>query len=212
MASRETQQQILRTAIDLFNRSGTANVSTNKIADACGISRGHLHYHFSTKQEIIQEIFNLIISEMDKGWYDDHLTPTVSHMVYMFVRQLELIWRYRFFYRELVVLLRANATLRTRFLHNREKRISEVRRFLRELGGAGLFAVPDDIDDFEDLLLSSWVISDHWLNFFEASGEQISETAIRRGYSVFLSIVRPHLTPAGAAQLPPPRELKFDLK
>jgi AcrR family transcriptional regulator len=212
MASRETQQQILKTAIELFNAHGTANVSTNKIADACGISRGHLHYHFSTKQEIIQDIFNMIVGEMERGWYEDHLTPTVSHMVYMFVRQLELIWRFRFFYRELVGLLQANATLRARFIHNRDKRISEVRRFLVELGRADLFRVPEDRDDFEDLLLSTWVISDHWLNFFESSGQQISETAIRRGYSVFLSIMRPHFTPAGARQLPPPHELTFDLK
>lgn len=57
MTTRETQDKIITTALRLFNESGSRIVSTNRIADSCGISRGNLHYHFRTKEEIIQAIF-----------------------------------------------------------------------------------------------------------------------------------------------------------
>ncbi len=57
MTTRETQDKIITTALRLFNESGSLIVSTNRIADSCGISRGNLHYHFRTKEEIIQAIF-----------------------------------------------------------------------------------------------------------------------------------------------------------
>ena len=49
---------------------------------------------------------------MDSGWYRDHLAPTLEHMAAMFVRQLQLIRKYRFFYREIADLLRQDPRLR----------------------------------------------------------------------------------------------------
>ena len=48
-----TKEAIVITAIELFNEKGTAAVSTNRIAEAMGISPGNLYYHFRNKEEII---------------------------------------------------------------------------------------------------------------------------------------------------------------
>ena len=87
MGTRETQTRIIEAAIVLFNEHGTAAVSGNRIAEACGISKGNLHYHFRTKPEIIQSIFQRIVEEMNAGWYEDLLHPTIRHMAEMFARQ-----------------------------------------------------------------------------------------------------------------------------
>jgi AcrR family transcriptional regulator len=99
MATRATQFRILQAALELFNEHGTAAVSSNRIAERCGISKGNLQYHFRNKREIIYAVFQQAIGEMDAGWYRDHLAPTLEHMAAMFVRQLQLILKYRFFYR-----------------------------------------------------------------------------------------------------------------
>src|ERR1700681_294594 len=106
MPSRETQALILKVALELFNEHRSASVSTNRIAEACEISKGNLNYHFRTKQDIILALFADITVEMNRAWYEDHRNPTMEHMAFMFVRQLRLIWRYRFFYREIIPLLR----------------------------------------------------------------------------------------------------------
>ena len=120
----------------LFNEHGTAAVSTNRIAEHCGISKGNLHYHFQNKQEIIRFLFQRMVEEMDAGWYRDHLAATLHHMAAMFVRQLHHILDYRFFYREMADLLRRDKVLRRRFAHNRERRIAELERFFDALGAA----------------------------------------------------------------------------
>ena len=52
-----TREKILDTALALFNKEGTAAISTNHIAEAAGISPGNLYYHFRNKEEVIRELF-----------------------------------------------------------------------------------------------------------------------------------------------------------
>ena len=114
MATRVTQLRVLQAALELFNAEGTATVSASRIAEHCGISKSNLQYHFPNKRDVIFAIFQLAIAEMNAGWYRDHLEPTLEHMAAMFVRQLQLIVKYRFFYRELADILRQDPLLRRR--------------------------------------------------------------------------------------------------
>ncbi len=50
--------------------------------------------------------------EIDSRWKDDPVNPSMEHLSFLFFRELRLMWRYRFFYRELVPLLRDDAVLR----------------------------------------------------------------------------------------------------
>ena len=52
-----TKTRILDTALDLFNRHGERNVTTNHIAEALGISPGNLYYHFRNKTAIVAALF-----------------------------------------------------------------------------------------------------------------------------------------------------------
>ena len=87
MATRATQLRIMQTALELFNEHGTAAVSSTRVAERCGISKGNLQYHFPNKRDIIDALFQQAIQEMDSGWYRDHLAPTLEHMAAMYVRQ-----------------------------------------------------------------------------------------------------------------------------
>ena len=80
MATRATQLRILQTALELFNEHGTAAVSSTRVAERSGISKGNLQYHFPNKRDIIDALFQQAIQEMDSGWYRDHLAPTLEHM------------------------------------------------------------------------------------------------------------------------------------
>ena len=192
MATRETQSRILDAAIALFNEHGTAAVSTNRIAEACGISKGNLHYHFKTKREIVLEIFRRIVAEMDAGWYQDHLQPTVRHMAEMFARQVLLIYEYRFFYREMPSLLRDDAVLMERNRRNRERRMRALEDFFRELDSSGALRLNGDRHLIRSLVHSTWIISDNWLNSQEFAGQILNEDSVLDGYHLILDILRPY--------------------
>ena len=200
MATVTTQNLIIETAIKLFNEHGTKAVSTNRIADVCSISRGLLHYHFKNKEDIIQTIFSRIDQEMDNDWYDDHKHPTIKYARFMFERQIELILRYSFFYRELYPLLRKDEKLKTHFRLSRKKRETEVRSFFDELIRAGLMVQPKAPASLDSLLRISWLISDQWLLHLELTGVEADASTIREGFSLIYQGFEPFFTPEALAE------------
>ncbi|HKU14230.1 MAG TPA: TetR/AcrR family transcriptional regulator [Steroidobacteraceae bacterium] len=194
MGTRDTQTRIVDAALELFNEHGTAAVSTNRIAEHCGISKGNLHYHFRNKEEIIRFLWQRAVDEMDAGWYRDHLASTLDHMAAMFVRQLQLILDYRFFYREMADLLRRDKLLRRRFAHNRERRLAEIERFFRALGERGLMSLPEDPQRLRSIVDITWIISENWLNYVEYHDRELTVEAVEAGYDQILEVLRPYLS------------------
>lgn len=193
MATRATQLRILHAALELFNEHGTAAVSANRIAERCGISKGNLQYHFHTKQEIIYAVFQQAIAEMDSGWYRDHLAPTLEHMAAMYVRQLQLILKYRFFYREMADLLRQDPRLRKRFADNRERRMRELEKFMLALQARGLMKFPPDPQRLRAIIDVTWIVNENWLNYMDYHDREVSVPAMLDGYGEILEVLRPYL-------------------
>ena len=193
MATRDTQTRILDAAVELFNQNSSAAVSTNRVAAHCGISKGNLHYHFRNKQEIVRALFQRALDEMDSGWYGDHLAPTLEHMAAMFVRQLQLILKYRFFYRELADLLRNDPLLRRRFAHNRERRLKEIERFFLSLSERGLMRIPEDAPRLRSIVDVTWIVSENWLNYMDYHDREVTVESMLEGYAEILEVLRPYL-------------------
>jgi AcrR family transcriptional regulator len=200
MATRRTQELILDTAISLFNEFTTPEVSTNSIAAACDLSRGNLHYHFQTKRQIIQSVFQRITREMDVDWYKDHLSPTLEHMAEMFARHSLLVYRYRFFYREMPDLLRSDPLLMQRYLEYRRRRTPMVELFFLELDKRGVAHMQGNKALIKSLVESTWILSENWLNSIWSLGNGLNERGIVHSYNSILDILRPYM-PADAPTL-----------
>ncbi|MBS0419349.1 MAG: TetR family transcriptional regulator [Proteobacteria bacterium] len=192
MATRATQFRILQAALELFNEHGSAAVSSNRIAERCGISKGNLQYHFRNKQEIIYALFQQAINEMDTGWYRDHLAPTLEHMATMFVRQLQLILKYRFFYREMGDLLRQDPLLRKRYADNRERRLRDLERFMLALQAGGHMRFPPDPKRLRSIIDVTWIVNENWLNYLDYHDREVTVEAILEGYAETLEVLRPY--------------------
>ncbi|MFZ1867725.1 MAG: TetR/AcrR family transcriptional regulator [Steroidobacteraceae bacterium] len=194
MATRVTQLRVLQAALELFNAEGTAPVSACRIAERCGVSKGNLQYHFPNKRDVIFAIFQLAIGEMNAGWYRDHLEPTLEHMAAMFVRQLQLIVKYRFFYRELPDLLRQDPLLRSRYCENRERRLKVIAQFMQALEARGLMSLPRDARRLRAIVEVTWILSENWVNYIEYQEKEMSPAAIQEGYAAILEVLRPYLS------------------
>jgi AcrR family transcriptional regulator len=193
MATRATQALILDTALGLFNRYGSSNISTNRVAAECGISRGNLHYHFHNKAEIVQSLFQRIVRAMTDGQPPDHLAPTLEHMAEMYVRQSVLILEYEFFYREMPSLLRQDSLLLRRYREYRERRIAAIERFFQALKDKGIMNFGPESALVRPLVIATWIISDNWPNFVEFQGRELDADAICQGYDMILHILEPYI-------------------
>ena len=201
MALRDTKGLIKATALKLFNERGAARISGNTIANHCGISKGNMHYHFRTKQEIIQALFKDIVAEMAVSWWEDENQPTVKHMAEMFERQLEMIWRHRFFYREMATLVRDSPELHQIVRVHREARIEKVLQFFEALVEAGVINKPRSRESLRYLVVMSWIFCDNWLNFIELQGQEEDAEVINTGYDMIVELLYPHLTDSARKEI-----------
>jgi AcrR family transcriptional regulator len=193
MATRHTQQIIVDTAIELFNAHGTSEVSTNRIAAFCGVSRGHLHYHFHTKQDLIQCVLMRITAEMTASWPEDLRHPNLVRLAEMFGRQALLTHRYRFFFREQACLLRSDPLLLQRYRELIQRRVSALEEFLLELDRRSALHLHGDRELARSLVRGTWIIADNWLNCVEFLEPAPSPDSIQAGYELILDIFRPYL-------------------
>ena len=201
MSTRETQSKIIDAAIQLFNATGVSSVSTSKISELAGISKGNLHYHFATKGQIILSVWNRMEKEI-QGWSDDEMDPSIQHMAAMILRQYQQIWKYRFFYRELNILLEKDSELKYRFVKVRHKRSDDVFQFFQAMADNGV--IKDDLSQAElrGLIRISWIISDFWLSFISVEDEEINVSTMQEGYRLMLQLFKPILTAQAIEEIP----------
>ena len=111
---RRTRERIVETALRLFNELGEPNVTTTAVADEMGISPGNLYYHFGSKDEIVNEIFAAFEREIrDTLGAPTRRAPTVEDAWLFLHLVFELVWKYRFLYRDLNDLLSRNRLVET---------------------------------------------------------------------------------------------------
>ena len=111
---RRTRERILELSLRLFNDFGEPNVNTTLISDEMNISPGNLYYHFKNKDDIINCIFQQFEREIDKLLAVPQDRQANVEDAWLFLHVLfELVWKYRFFYRDLNNLL-SRTTARSR--------------------------------------------------------------------------------------------------
>jgi hypothetical protein len=111
----------------------------------------------------------------------------------MYVRQLQLILKYRFFYREMADLLRQDPALRKRFADNRERRLRDLEKFMMALQGRGLMRFPPDPRRLRAIIDVTWIVNENWLNYMDYHDREVTVEAMLEGYSEILEVLRPYL-------------------
>src|SRR3990167_992519 len=112
---RRTAERILEVTLDLFNRFGEPNVSTTLISAELNISPGNLYYHYPAKDELINSLFDRYERSLNDLLNAADNVRNVEDAWLFFHMLFELIWQYRFLYRDLNDLLSKNRRLETHF-------------------------------------------------------------------------------------------------
>ena len=202
MATRETQAKITSAALELFNQFGSASVSFDKIASKAGISKGNLHYHFSSKEQIVMALWSQLDKQINNVLYplSDLKISNISDML---LGHFKVIWDYRFIYNELNFILARDPDLQYRFAKERKQRMAQFSVLLEVVANQNLLQPGVTDCELQRLVKSVWVISDYWLSHMSAEGKEISYDIMREGYELIAQLIRPFLIDPSIIDLPP---------
>ena len=196
-APRRTAQRILEAALELFNRFGEPNVSTTLVAGELGISPGNLYYHYPAKDELINRLYETYEAELDELLHAGEGVHDVEDAWFFMHSLFELIWRYRFLYRDLNDLLSKNRHLETQFQLVLKNKVRAMRALLAGLSRAGHLDI--DMREVDALAQSMVVVLTYWLSYEyvrnprEALEPQHVQGALLRGAQHTLQLLAPYL-------------------
>ncbi len=196
---RRTAERILEVTLELFNRFGEPNVSTTLISAELNISPGNLYYHYPAKDELINSLFDRYEKALGELLQAADQVRNVEDAWLFFHMLFELIWQYRFLYRDLNDLLSKNRRLETHFqfvLRNKNQAIQAV---LAGLSRGGAMRI--EARDMEPVATAMAVVLTYWLSYEyvrdprRALEPESAGAALLRGAFHVLSLLMPYLEP-----------------
>ena len=197
----DTKTRILDTALNLFNRAGERNVTTNHIAAHLAISPGNLYYHFRNKSDIIYEIF-LEYEKLVDFYLDipEDRAMTLDDMTFYLESVFDGLWSYRFFHRDLEYLLDSDKRLRQDYRDFTNRCLTSISRIFEKLAEAGIIE-PQEEDLRSAMSLNVWLVITNWMAFLKtahAAEESacLTLTELKQGIYQVLTLEIPYLTPA----------------
>lgn len=192
MTTAMTRKRILEAALRLFNDSGTAAISTNHIAAAADVSPGNLYYHFRNKEEIVRALIEALLEDFDTLWLLplDHALR-LEDLQALIRASFEIQWRYRFFSREQVALIRRDPILGQRLQENYQQRMQQQKTLVQHLTDCGVLRPPQTETELDELLAACWIVNENWVTFLEATGQPVTYKQFQTGSQIIARILEP---------------------
>ena len=197
-APRRTRERILELSLRLFNEFGEPNITTTVIAEEMNISPGNLYYHFRNKDDIVNSLFAQFEAEIGRMLaVPADRRPNIEDVWLYLHLMFELVWRYRFFYRDLSDLLSRNRKLELHFkqiLAHKTKVAQQLCMGLRS--DQALEATDHEIDALATNIV---VVATYWLSYEyvrnprKYTEQEAMAEALARGCYQVLSLLGPYL-------------------
>jgi AcrR family transcriptional regulator len=202
---RRTAERILEVTLDLFNRFGEPNVSTTLISAEMRISPGNLYYHYPAKDELINSLFDRFEAALNELLVAADAVENVEDAWLFFHVLFELIWQYRFLYRDLNDLLSKNRRLEKHFQFVLKNKTRAVQGLLDGLSRSGVVQITGV--EAAPTSTAMVVVLTYWLSFEyvreprRALEAEASAASVARGVYHVLSLLLPYLEPASREHL-----------
>jgi AcrR family transcriptional regulator len=204
-APRRTAERILEVTLTLFNRFGEPNVSTTLISAELNISPGNLYYHYPAKDELINALFDRFERPLNELLAAGDDVRNVEDAWFFMHTLFELIWQYRFLYRDLNDLLSKNRRLEMHFQSILKNKTRSLKALLEGMRRGGALHI--DTREIEATATSMVVVLTYWLSFEyvrdprNALEEQNAQSALLNGAQHVLNLLAPYLEPGQRSHL-----------
>ncbi|WP_394777917.1 TetR/AcrR family transcriptional regulator [Undibacterium sp.] len=197
-APRRTRERILELSLRLFNEFGEPNITTTVIAEEMNISPGNLYYHFRNKDDIVNSIFAQFEEEINKKLAFPHGRKANIQDIWTYLHlTFELVWRYRFFYRDQNDLLSRNRKLELNFKEILTHKITVATELCTGLRADGAFEATDM--DIDALATNMVIVATYWLSYEyvrnprKYTEQQAMSDSLTRGCYQVIVLISPYL-------------------
>ena len=192
----KTRQNIIQTAIHLFNERGVINVRIKELADELGISNGNLTYHYKTKKELMHSVYRYMIKTLEEMSIGNQLmNPDRKHLEV--VRgYLEYIVKFRFFYQDTLEIIRAYPELAKAHQQQVQQEKSIIKNLIYRAIGKGELKTEAFPGLYDSLAHSIWMTLHFWLTQQAIRGEVVNN--LEQGLLTIANLLYPYATEEGA--------------
>jgi AcrR family transcriptional regulator len=199
-APRRTAERILEVTLELFNRFGEPNVSTTLISAELNISPGNLYYHYPAKESLINNLFDRYEQSLNELLHAGADVRDVEDAWFFMHSLFELIWQYRFLYRDLNDLLSKNRRLEMHFQSVLQYKTRALRAMLDNMGKCDVVVMGAREADVTAtsmvVLLTYWLSFEYVRNPRRALEPESAQLALMRGAHHVLNLLTPYLESA----------------
>ncbi len=192
-----TRDRLIAVSLTLFNERGPDRVTTAQIAEAAEVNEGNLYYYFKTKQALILAIFDRFEAAVERLLDQDHAANSDPAAYVAFLREwFEIVWTYRFLYRDFMSLLATAPELRRRIRTISERIRTPVQDLIGHMRAAGLMELSDE--ELEILLPNLWIVSTYWVVYLDVQEgiRTLKKSHLEWGLKQVASLFNPYLTKA----------------
>ncbi len=194
---RQTARRIVQAALLLFNRFGEPSIAASPIAADTG---GNLHYHYASKEMILEALFAKFEHEIGHTLAAPEGRPVNAEDLWLFLHlTFEIVFKYRFLYRDLNELLSRHRIIETQFQPILTQRLQTAAALLEGLAATG--ALRAGRAGCQALAGTMIMIATYWLEyrFVRHPRRPPDSGVLAHGIVSVLSLANPYLAPDARA-------------
>ena len=204
-APRQTAERIVASALGLFNRFGEPNVAATMVAADLGISPGNLYYHYPGKEDIVNHLFGQYLNDLQALLPASQDVKDLEDAWFFMHSLFELVWRYRFLYRDLNDLLSKYRQLEQQVKQVLADKHAAFLTLLKRMGDQGWLTqstTERDSSATQMLVMLTWWLSYEYVRDPRHALEDANaQGGVSRGAQQVLGILLPYLQAQPKAQL-----------
>ena len=204
-APRHTAERIVASALGLFNRFGEPNVAATMVAADLGISPGNLYYHYPGKEDIVNHLFGQYLNDLQALLPASQDVKDLEDAWFFMHSLFELVWRYRFLYRDLNDLLSKYRQLEQQVkqvLANKHASFLTLLKCMTDQGLLTQNATERDSSATQMLVMLTWWLSYEYVRDPRHALEDANaQGGVSRGAQQVLGLLLPYLQAQPKAQL-----------
>ncbi|WP_026993791.1 TetR/AcrR family transcriptional regulator [Flectobacillus major] len=208
--SLNTKEKILASALYLFNRFGFVSVRLQHIADEVGMSVGNLAYHFKTKDEIIEKLYQQLVYEQQRLLADLRMIPLFvninRHVENSFLLQKE----YSFFYTDTLEVVRAYPAIKRQYREQVQWQTIQLELLVKFNVARGALLEPQAPDSTFLLANRYLLILENWMNFERMKGTELAEINVQQLKDNIWGLLAPYFSLTGQNEYQQLDSLLFD--
>ena len=204
-APRQTAERIVASALGLFNRFGEPNVAATMVAADLGISPGNMYYHYPGKEDIVNHLFGQYLNDLQALLPASQDVKDLEDAWFFMHSLFELVWRYRFLYRDLNDLLSKYRQLEQQVkqvLANKHASFLTLLKCMTDQGLLTQNATERDSSATQMLVMLTWWLSYEYVRDPRHALEDANaQGGVSRGAQQVLGLLLPYLQAQPKAQL-----------